>query len=173
MPTNSGTVADAVTMHLWGAQAEAHNAAFATSYIPTTTVAVTRASDDCALLSANFTSWWVAGPGTVVAEFVKFSNQGTGFSLQGGSDHLAIGNDGEGQIVDGGVNQANWLPGAPSVGVLHKYALAYATNDAAYVIDGGTPNTDATVTVPTDFTRSPYRQVSHVRHQRTATTTNQ
>jgi hypothetical protein len=49
---------------VWGAQLEA--GAFATSYIPTTSAAVTRQADSAAMVGANFTSWFSAGEGTIL-----------------------------------------------------------------------------------------------------------
>ncbi|HAJ89914.1 MAG TPA: hypothetical protein DCM27_02705, partial [Rhodospirillaceae bacterium] len=49
-------------VYLWGAQLE--QAPFATSYIPTTTAAVTRAADVMTIPTA---SWWNAGEGTLFA----------------------------------------------------------------------------------------------------------
>jgi hypothetical protein len=51
---------------IWGAQLEA--GAFATSYIPTTTAAATRAADIASMTGANFSSWYSPGNGTFYAE---------------------------------------------------------------------------------------------------------
>jgi hypothetical protein len=52
---------------IYGAQLEA--GAFATSYIPTTTTALTRNADFASMTGANFSSWYNASEGTLVADF--------------------------------------------------------------------------------------------------------
>jgi hypothetical protein len=54
---------------VWGAQLEA--GAFATSYIPTTTAAATRAADVAVMQGANFSNWYVQNDGTFFAEFIS------------------------------------------------------------------------------------------------------
>jgi hypothetical protein len=51
------------TIFVWGAQLEA--GAFATSYIPTTTTALTRNADVATMTGTNFSSWYNASEGTV------------------------------------------------------------------------------------------------------------
>jgi hypothetical protein len=59
------------TIYVWGAQVE--QGAFATSYIPTTAAAVTRAQDNCAIPPANM-AWFVSPGGSWLAEFIPFTN---------------------------------------------------------------------------------------------------
>ena len=54
------------TMFIWGAQLEA--LAFPTSYIPTTSAQVTRASDNASMTGTNFSSWYNNGQGTLYVE---------------------------------------------------------------------------------------------------------
>lgn len=51
---------------LWGAQLEA--GAFATSYIPTTTTALTRNADVASMTGTNFSSWYNASQGSLFAQ---------------------------------------------------------------------------------------------------------
>lgn len=51
---------------IWGAQLEA--GAFATSYIPTTAAAATRAADVAVMTGANFSNWYRQDEGTLFAE---------------------------------------------------------------------------------------------------------
>jgi hypothetical protein len=53
--------------YIWGAQVEA--GAFPTSYIPTTTAAVTRAADLASITGANFSSWFNNTEGTLFCDF--------------------------------------------------------------------------------------------------------
>lgn len=50
-------------IYIWGAQLEA--GAFPTSYIPTTTTALTRSADVATMTGTNFSSWFNASEGTV------------------------------------------------------------------------------------------------------------
>ena len=51
----------------WGAQRELGS--FPTSYIPTTTAAVTRSADVCQITGTDFSGFWNASEGSVVAEY--------------------------------------------------------------------------------------------------------
>lgn len=53
-------------IYIWGAQLEA--GAFPTSYVPTTTAAVTRAADTAVMTGTNFSSWYRQDEGTVYLE---------------------------------------------------------------------------------------------------------
>lgn len=54
-------------IYIWGAQLEA--GAFATSYIPTTTTALTRNADVATMTGTNFSDWFNASEGTLACEF--------------------------------------------------------------------------------------------------------
>lgn len=51
--------------------------AFATSYIPTTTTSLTRNADVVTMTGTNFSSWYNASEGTMMAEASTFSNAST------------------------------------------------------------------------------------------------
>jgi hypothetical protein len=55
--------------YIWGVQVEAGS--FPTSYIPTTTAAVTRNADVASITGSNFSSWYRQDEGTVFAEAMK------------------------------------------------------------------------------------------------------
>jgi hypothetical protein len=64
----AGTVTCTVTGSVTNAQIEA--GAFPTSYIPTTSAAVLRAQDNCAISSANMAPWYASPGGSWFAEFI-------------------------------------------------------------------------------------------------------
>lgn len=68
------------TIFAWGAQTEA--GLFATSYIPTTSVAVTRAQDQCGILSASMSPWFTT-TGTWMAEWIFIDPAPTGRRVVG------------------------------------------------------------------------------------------
>lgn len=66
--TNSIFTGDGTSgIYLWGAQLEVR--AFPTSYIPTTTTAVTRAADVASIKGANFSKWYRNLAGSLFLEF--------------------------------------------------------------------------------------------------------
>jgi hypothetical protein len=67
-PVFAGTTANGLLV--WGAQFE--QGAFATSYIPTTAAAVTRAQDSCTITPANM-GWFTPPGGSWMAEFIDFN----------------------------------------------------------------------------------------------------
>lgn len=60
-------------IYVWGAQLEAGS--FPTSYIPTTTAAVTRNVDNAVISGANFTSWYNQNQWTMIAEASRYTLQ--------------------------------------------------------------------------------------------------
>ena len=62
-----GTSVTGRTLDVWGAQLEA-GGSFPTSYIPTTSSAVTRAADLASITGTNFSSWYNQSEGTVFAQ---------------------------------------------------------------------------------------------------------
>ncbi len=135
------------------------NGAFASTPIPTTTVAVTRNSDTLNYPSAGNAN---IAQGTVYAEVVANGPAGTyvAFSL----DDATANN-----IVQGSVGSPNlWNElvvsgGTQTVGqnttsfnfsqALNKVALSYSAGSASSVVNAGTLVSDATVTPPASFTR--------------------
>ena len=128
--------------------------AFATSIIPTTTAAVTRAVDTAVMTGANFSSWFNAAQGTLIAEAqtlgsasvrgVASINDGTAnnkmdLRLRAGVLSIA-------SIAGTGV----WnLSGVTSDNNVHKMALAYQSANNAATADGAVPSTSAQATIPT------------------------
>jgi len=91
-------------IYAWGAQVE--QGAFATSYIPTTAGAVTRAVDSCRVLPASM-GWFTAGPGSWFAEFISqttptpSANRIIGYPVVNGKTPLYIGTTNQIGVYDG------------------------------------------------------------------------
>lgn len=140
-------------IYLWGAQGEA--GAFPTSYIPTTTAQVTREADVASITGTNFSDWYRQGEGTLYLAYSTFgSGTGWGMSLGGVSDYLSLlkGNSGTANrfsVVTGGVTQGTLDFNGVTKGTTYKLAGAYKANDLAASLDGATPLTDASASIPT------------------------
>ena len=142
------------TRYEWGAQFE-NNVAFASSYIPTTTAAVARNAD---VLTYPTTGWLNAAAGTFLVQ-AQVSSLQVGLSLAQVSDgtvneriNILLGATGVGSVftVDGGVTQTNFsTANTTSANTSFSLAAAYAVNDFAVALDGGTVATDTSGTLPT------------------------
>jgi hypothetical protein len=131
--------------------------AFATSVIPTTTTAVTRAAD---VASVNTLSpWYNAAEGTLFAESSGFATNSRIVSFSDNSNsnriHLARGTGSGGNVnalvtVSGAAQVSALILGSSlASGVLTKAAFAYKQDDFAGTVNGGTVVTDTTGTIPT------------------------
>lgn len=139
---------------IWGAQLEVGDRA--TSYIPTTTTAVTRNADVATITGTNFSDWWQASkggvlvrarPGTVsgVRPWVQFDD-GTAneiIALRGNTTNPEL------YIVDGGVAQAQIDAGAIAANTDYSLTGWWATNDCKARLDSGAVVTDTSATIPT------------------------
>jgi hypothetical protein len=146
---------------IWGAQIEAGS--FPTSYIPTTTAAVTRSADVCQITGTDFSGFWNASEGSLVYEadsssnvignhFVFLVSDGTfNNQYQSSRSQNNAYTDVGFWVKNGNVWQAliytsagAWLQGATS-----KDAMAYKVDDFAFSDDGSAVLTDASGTLPT------------------------
>ena len=139
-------------IYLWGAQLE--TGAFATSYIPTTTAALTRNADVATMTGTNFSDWFNASEGT-------FEFQGEVKALVSGARFLGV-SDGtstnrmeflnnlaDGKLrwySSGGV--ASDTANAMTANVVFGASGAYKLNDYATALNGGATVADTSATVP-------------------------
>lgn len=138
----------------WGAQLEA--GAFPTSYIPTTSAALTRNADVATMTGTNFSDWYNATEGTfsVQANVTSLATQQYVFAaVQGASFNNAIGVNTQlaGSYLyvgDAGVTQATILS-AVTANTNAKFVGAYKANSFAYTTNAANTSTDSSGTVPT------------------------
>jgi hypothetical protein len=146
---------------VFGAQLEV--GAFPTSYIPTTTTALTRAAD---VASVNTLSpWFNASAGTIYVEasipFTTANSRGPiRFDDGTDSNRIMMRNGGassrlDGRVVSGGSNVANLESAATAItaNTTFKAALAYAVDDYSMSLNGGTPLTDTSGALPIGLSR--------------------
>ncbi len=143
--------------YVWGAQLEA--GAFATSYIQTGSAQVTRAADQVSLATSAFN--FVDATGTCVVEL------DTNFDVAAYARDIVRFTDGSNDyvrpyaypsraglgIVDSSVAQCDISVGSGrATGVPFSLACAWADNDMAAVVNGGTVGVDTSGTMPTGMT---------------------
>jgi len=142
-------------------QAQLEAGAFATSYIPTTTAAATRAADDASI--TTLTPWVNATEGTLYSESLLTRQNATSgtnvfYIYSTSSSVIKLYYRGAGTtgatVVDATVTQADLTPtGALTANTVAKLSLAYKANDFASSGNGGTVVTDASGTVPTGLSQ--------------------
>lgn len=138
---------------IWGAQLEL--GAFATSYIPTTTTAVTRNADVATMTGTNFSDWYTATTGAAVVWAIPQTATGVRPLIQF-DDTTALeiitlrGNvaDPELYIVDI-LAQAQIDVGTIVANTAYKLSGAWNTDSCAAAKDGGVVGTDVVATIPT------------------------
>jgi hypothetical protein len=130
--------------------------AFPTSYIPTTSAALTRNADVATITGTNFSDWWQAGfggatvqalPSTVsgIRPLIQFDD-GTAneiIALRGNTTNPEL------CIVDGGAPQAQIDAGTIAANTAYSLTGWWAANDCKARKDSGAVVTDTTVTIPT------------------------
>ena len=145
-------------IYLWGAQLEA--GAFPTSYIPTTTAAVTRSADVCSISGSNFSSWYRQDEGTVFAEFGVIGSTGAtqpALQFNNGTDGTRI------MIIRRGDAKAGLNVAVSNVascdldsnvtfavGSIGKTASVYKLDDFAIVANASSAVVDTSGSVPTN-----------------------
>jgi hypothetical protein len=150
---NAPSSGAAIEINVWGAQLEA--GAFATSYIPTTTTALTRNADVASMTGTNFSSWYNASEGTLYVEGIPYAPTSSFIRVASIETAGAAGNvisiqrnstDARG-FGDGVSTQI--VAGMPQNAVF-KTTFAGKVNDFALTSNGVTPNADtSTNALPT------------------------
>jgi hypothetical protein len=141
-------------IEVYGAQVE--QKAFSTSYIPTTLLSVTRNADVATMTGTNFSDWYSAGAGGVVARVLPSTVSGTRPALQfddaTANEVIALrGNttNPELVIVDGGSPQAQIDAGTIAANTAYNLGAAWNTDNCAAAVNGGAAVTDTSATIPT------------------------
>jgi hypothetical protein len=152
LPSSIWTPNGTSGMFVYGAQIEAGS--FATSYIPTTSSALTRSADVCSITGSNFTGMYNQTEGAMLVDaFTPASG------IRNIVSCLTVFNKeitlltnisaAELEVIDG-VSQVDMSSGSPiSPNTAFKLACAYKLNDFAVTKDNVTPQTDTSGTVPT------------------------
>jgi hypothetical protein len=144
---------DGTTILVWGAQLEA--GAFPTSYIPTTTAAVTRSADVASITGSAFSGFYNQSEGTVFAQ-ANSPVASSVFAIDDGTasnriiaSFLNTTTSPSLRIVSSGADQANFSAGTITANAVFKQASAYKVDDFAATVNGGTVQVDTSGTVPT------------------------
>lgn len=142
-------------LYVWGAQLEV--GAFATSYIPTTTAALTRNADVATMTGTNFSSWFNASEGTFVfnGSTINFTNSDVIVDASDGTTSNRIqmfvaGVTGAATtfMATGGATQAQFSAGAVTANTTFTFASGYKVNAIAASLNAATPATDTSATMP-------------------------
>jgi hypothetical protein len=159
---DSTASANTNSAYAWGAQVDSPGSTSAvSSYIPTTSATVTRSGD--VLNYPISTSWFNSSEGTL---FIEWTNKDSLLLLStvfGGigdtfSDTIYLSRSGTTAInmtvASGGVGQvAMGKTITFTEGAIMRAAMAWAVNDYAFVVDGGSVSTDTSGALPTSTLR--------------------
>jgi len=140
--------------YIWGVQVEAGD--YPSSFIYTSGSQVTRTADVATITSTNFSSWYSAGAGGVVARVLPSTVSGTRPVLQfddsTADEVITLRSDTtnpELVIVDGGSPQAQIDAGTIAANTAYNLGAAWNTDNCAAAVDGGAAVTDTTAAIPT------------------------
>jgi hypothetical protein len=148
-----GVLICTVTGTVQFAQLEA--SVFASSFIPTAGVAVTRAADSAVMTSTNFSSWFNASEGTFVAlasTDSTASNRGVYAASDGTNNnriYLSVTTGAQHLVVASSSTQADiTVAGVVSDNTVFRDAFAYRANDINGATNGVLGMADTSVTLP-------------------------
>ena len=137
--------------------------AFHTSYIPTTSAAVTRAADVPVMTGTDFSSWYLQDEGSFVASYTLLGlasgGDSTVFAANNGTqneqiDFRNLSTGVGGRVRVGGANQSSYaFAPHPAAGSLYVVANAYKTNDQNNAVNGVAGVTDTSGAVPSALTQ--------------------
>ena len=142
------------TLYIWGAQLEA--GAFATSYIPTTTTALTRNADVATMTGTNFSDWFNAGNGAFGCSVLPKAASGVKPVLQC-DDATALNTiviQGNATATEMKITTLAVLQNALSTGTITANAQygvcgAWSAGSDALSKSGASPSTGSPLTIPT------------------------
>lgn len=150
-----GVTGDGISgIYYYGAQLEA--GAFPTSYIPTTTTALTRNADVAKMTGTNFSDWWYASEGAAVIQALPSTISNTRPAIRF-DDNTAnesielrgVAADPQLFVVDGGITQATLDAGTITANTVYKLGGAWKASSFATAINGAAAVTSASGTLPT------------------------
>jgi hypothetical protein len=140
-------------VYLWGAQLE--EGSFPTSYIPTTTAAVTRAADVASISGSNFSGWYRQEEGTVLIEYIQGGGAGLIAQLSDGTSSNRVGLQNLNGTtprwfqVASGSSEGAAAGVARTPGAIVKHAVGMKLNDFRAAYDGLLTNADTSISLPT------------------------
>ena len=161
LPSYLGSISNEVLTSLW----QFETGLFPTSYIPTTTAALTRSADVCSITGGDFTSFYNQSEGTVVTGYSSFadsqvlpSNRGITMSDGTTANRVAVANIPDNYTSAGLSMVFLTSSGGASVAILGETGLdtttlntisgAYKVNDFASSTNGSAVVTDTSGAAP-------------------------
>ena len=143
----------------WGAQLEA--GAFPTSYIPTTTAAVTRSADVASITGTAFSGWYSQSEGTMFADFLRtysgnFPNFPNLYQFNDGTNNneitmlgLQASQNIQGFVTTGAIQQFASTAYTSAVPGPNRSAHSFIVNNSAFAWNGAIGALDTSVSIPT------------------------
>ena len=154
--TGSWTPAGTEALIVWGAQLEA--GATPSSYIPTTTAAVTRSADVASITGTAFSGWYRQDEGTMFAQGSTSASASNPilFQVEDGTANeriqirrIGATNLASSIVSDGGVNQGGPTSAGFNADTIGKVGFSYALNNLQLAFNGALGTADTSATLPT------------------------